>query len=90
MNKSKDLIQTLETIVEEYKKFQKEVRKLYGFGHTDKRYSDKKLKLLNERIKMLKIKWLETLTAIDPLYGRLYKRTVPTAKTLNAVKQMEK
>lgn len=90
MSNSEELIQTLEKIVEDYKKFQKESREILGYGHTDKRYIIQKKKLLDKRLNDLKVKWLETLTMLDPKYGQLYKRTVPTTKTLNAVKQMEK
>lgn len=37
-NHKTELIEKLEDIVEDYKKFQKESRELLGFGHTDKRY----------------------------------------------------
>ena len=90
MRNSEELIQTLEKIVEDYKKFQKESREILGYGHTDKRYIIQKKELLDKRLNDLKVKWLETLTMLDPQYGQLYKRTVPTTKTLNAVKQMEK
>ena len=82
-----ELVKELENIVEEYKKFQKESRELLGFGHTDKRYIVQKKKLIDERLKKLKIKWVEVLTAISPEIGQLYKKTVPSTKTLNAVKQ---
>ena len=82
-----ELVKELENIVEEYKKFQKESRELLGFGHTDKRYIVQKMKLIDERLKKLKIKWVEVLTAISPEIGQLYKKTVPSTKTLNAVKQ---
>ena len=42
---SKNMVEKLETIVEDYKKFQKESRELLGFGHTDKRYIVKKKKI---------------------------------------------
>ena len=83
------LVQKLETIVEDYKKFQKESRELLGFGHTDKRYVVQKKRMIDERLKKLKIQWVETLTALDPTYGQIYKRTAPTTKTLNTIKQME-
>lgn len=86
-NHKTKLIEKLEGIVEDYKKFQKESRELLGFGHTDKRYVVQKKKLIDERLKKLKVQWVETLSIIDPEYGRLYKRTAPSTKILNIVKQ---
>lgn len=83
------MIETLETIVEDYEKFQKESQELLGFGHTDKRYIVQKKTILDERLKKLKSKWIETLSAIDPEYGDLYKRTSPSKKTLDIVKQKQ-
>ena len=84
---SKNMVEKLETIVEDYKKFQKESRELLGFGHTDKRYIVKKKKMIDEQLKKLKTEWVETLRAIDPVYGDLYKNTAPSTKVLNAVKE---
>ncbi len=44
MSNKDDLIQMLESIVEDYKKFQKESRELLGVGQTDKRYVVQKRK----------------------------------------------
>lgn len=84
---SKNMVEKLETIVEDYKKFQKESRELLGFGHTDKRYIVKKKKMIDEQLKKLKIEWVETLSAIEPEYGNLYENTAPSTKVLNAVKE---
>ncbi len=43
--------------------------------------------MIDERLKKLKVQWVETLSIIDPEYGRLYKRTAPSTKILNIVKQ---
>lgn len=44
---SKNMVLKLKTIVEDYKKFQKESRELLGFGHTDKIYIVKKKKMID-------------------------------------------
>ena len=82
-------IQTLENILSEYKKFQKESRELLGYGHTDKRYVVQKKQLIDERLKKLKNQWKEILANIDPAYTDMLKSKVPSAKTLDMIRQIE-
>ena len=81
------IIDELEKILTEYKKCQAERKTLLGNGKTDKRFVVQKAKMLDERLVQLRLQWSERIEAIDPELGKMYKRTSPTDKSINAIKQ---
>ena len=88
MNNKAELIQQLEAIADEYKNLQNARKELLGFGRTDKRHVVEKAKMIDERLKNLKVQWLKTIAEIDPAYEEIFKRTAPSKKSIIAIKQM--
>lgn len=82
------IIGELEGILAEYKKCQSERNTLLGHGNTDKRFVVQKAKKLDERLVQLRHQWSEKIETIDPELGKMYKRTSPTDKNIDAIKKM--
>lgn len=87
-NNNEKAVHQLTSILTEYKALQSERRKILGFGNTDKRNVVKKAKDLDERMKSLKQSWNETVRSVFPDYAALLKKTLPTQKTLDMIKQL--